>query len=405
MKRRSQKQGFPPIPQQKEQMRSTKTRIPPVVLLGLYSSVGMAQTPLAPVTTPIPSSPPPALPNCGPNPALRLTFAGDVYVGKRSQPILEAGAKLAESLTPVVVASDALIANLEGPITTATARAFPDQRFTHRMDPSVTKLLGTWGVRGVTLANNHSMDFGTQGMTDTKAALNAAGIHSAGAGNNWIEAEAPMVFEKSGIKVHVLSFNATFPEAAWAGATTPGVAYPFQSRLRERIQASAKEADYVAVAFHWGTESERALRDYQPILANMALDAGAQFVYGHHVHIAQAIKHTERGTVAFGLGNFVFDSYSHKAGFGLAAVVTICKRSPAAQVTPAGRTPTPQPAVVFVPLNTNNFVNKFMTRPMTKAEFLKASADYIPQGDFPKETLFWLPTESKISTLSDWLKP
>lgn len=401
MKRICQKKEFPPIPAQNEHCRSNKSRFFPVALLGLCSSGALAQTPLA-------TSAPFILPDCGTLPTLRLMFAGDVYVGKRAQPVLESAAKLSESLLPVVNSTDALIANLEGPITTSTARAFPDQSFTHRMDPAVTKLLVAWGIRGVTMANNHSIDFGQQGMTDTKAALGAAGIPSAGAGNNWIEAEAPMLFEKSGIKAQVLSFNATFPEAAWASASTPGVAYPWTSRLRERIRASASEADFVAVAFHWGNESERTLRDYQSTFAKIAMESGANFVYGHHAHIAQTIQHTEQGTVAYGLGNFVFDSYSRKAGFGLAAVVTICKKNqstPSALATPAGRTPSPQPAVVFVPLNTDNFITKFMTRPMNKAEFLKASADYVQQGDFPAETLFLLPSEGKIRTLRDWLQP
>ncbi len=392
MKSRSQTQEAPPIPKPNKNLFTAKTGVCPFVAAVLNTAVALAQTPVAPSATPIQSSASPALPSCGAAPVLRLTFAGDVFVSKRAQPILESAGKLSETLRPIVEASDSLIVNLEGPLTRATTRAFPDQVFNHKMDPSLTTLLRAWGVGGVTLANNHSMDFGLQGMTDTKAALNAAGIRAAGMGNNWTEAEAPMVFEKSGITAHVLSFAATFPQEAWAAAITPGVAYPWQTRLRERIQASVKEADYVAVAFHWGNESERALRDYQPILSKIAMDAGAHFVYGHHVHIAQAIKQTEQGTVAYGLGNFVFDSYSNKAGFGLAAVVTICKKQTA-------------PAVVFVPLNTNNFVTKFMTRPMTKAEFLKSSADYIPQGDFPKETLFWLPTESKISSLGDWLKP
>ena len=397
MKCRSQKQKVPPIAQQNEQVGSTRARISAIGLLGLFSAVAQAQTPLPQASTsPALSSTAPALSDCGPQPALRLAFAGDVFVSQRAQPALESAAKLSEFLIPVVHSTDALIANLEGPLTTATSRAFPELPFTHRMHPSLATLLANWGIRGVTMANNHSMDYGAQGVTDTKKTLLAANIRWAGAGNNWTEAEAPMVFEKSGIKAHVLSFNATFPQAAWAGAATPGVAYPWTARLRERIKASASEADFVAVAFHWGNESERTLRDYQPILAKLALESGAQFVYGHHAHIAQAIKHTEQGTVAYGLGNFVFDSYSRKAGFGLAAVVTICKKNPANAS---------QPAVVFVPLNTNNFVTKFMTRPMTKAEFLIASVDYVQQGDFPKETLFWLPTESKISTLSDWLKP
>jgi poly-gamma-glutamate synthesis protein (capsule biosynthesis protein) len=324
---------------------------------------------------------------------LRLGFLGDIYLSQRAENRLQAGTmpRLQETLSFLNKHTDILIGNLEGALTEHTVRAFPDQPFAHRMRPGLAMMLRSWGLHGVTLANNHSMDFGLRGLMDTQKTLAQAGLKHSGAGENLAAALAPMVFQQNGFTVHVLSFNATYPDAAWATNERPGVAYPELNRLRRRVAESAKTADLVVVAVHWGAEGQVALRDYQPVIADAAIEAGAAFVYGHHTHSVQPIQRKGAATVAYGLGNFVFDSYSSAANFGLAAVITLCKGASTLPSTPAQPPSALQLMVQFVPLNTNNFANHFATRIMTPSETAKASRDLKTSGQWPSDIEFLLP--------------
>lgn len=358
-------------------------------------------------------------------PGLRIGVMGDIFVGSRAEKRLaaETGPTLQQTLAMLKQAAPILVGNLEGVLTRRTERAFPEQPFAHRMNPKLAEQLASWGLSGLTLANNHTMDYGALGLSDTQTALAGAALQYAGAGENLEAAEQPMVFEHHGLKAHILSFNVTLPEAAWARHNRPGVAYPQTDRMQRRIEQSAREADLVIVSFHWGQEGTRTLRDYQRVFARAAVAAGADFVYGHHTHTVQPIEQAWQSgaqsttTIAYGLGNFVFDSYSSVASFGLAALVELCATdSRTARSSPAERPPqtvqfpqTSQPsaasfsgpqkperriAVTFVPLYTFNYVTHFGTVPMTRAQFTKAAKDYFQDGDFPAETRFWLPGDS-----------
>ncbi len=346
--------------------------------------------------------------NCGteqdPQQAITVGFVGDIFLGPRAvaeltgnNPNSTAAATLQDTLALLERQTDALIGNLEGALTKRKERAFPDELFAHRMDPRAARLLKGWGFDGVTLANNHTMDFGADGLADTKRALEQVDLLGAGAGLNRDQAEQPMAFVRNGIKVHILSFNATFPQAAWAGDSTPGVAYPHLDRLRRRVDQSAREADLVVTAFHWGQEGSRELRGYQSIMAQAAIEAGADFVFGHHSHAAQPVTSIEGAPVAFGIGNFVFDSFSHRAHFGLAALVRACGPKPDRPPLIGGRRPSTHPLeVVYVPLNTNNFATRFGTAVMTEAQLRAAASPYMKEKAFPKEMTFWLPNEGKL---------
>jgi len=177
------------------------------------------------------------------------------------------------------------------------------------------------GVKVVSLANNHIMDYGPEALLETIDRIDATGILHAGAGRNLEEACQPAVFTCGGMRFAFLSFaTEAFPGYA-ANPYKPGISLirrdPLygsscvnpddQERMMHLIQAARKEGNFVIAAFHWGLSQSRALTRSQETLGRAAVDAGAGLVIGHHPHILQGVEVYKGSLILYSLGNFVFD--------------------------------------------------------------------------------------------------
>lgn len=209
--------------------------------------------------------------------------------------------------------ADIAMANLEGPLTHEGTPA-PDKRFLFRSPPDkVACALKQAGFDVVTLANNHTLDYGTVGLTHTIEALDKYGIAHVGAGDDLAHARRAHILERKGKRIAVLGYSLTFPEEFWADINKPGTAFGHRKHIMADIAAAREQADIVVVNFHWGQESKTELRPYQIGLGRDAINAGAQLVVGHHPHILQAVERYKDGVILYSLGNFAFGSYSRKA--------------------------------------------------------------------------------------------
>jgi poly-gamma-glutamate synthesis protein (capsule biosynthesis protein) len=207
-----------------------------------------------------------------------------------------------ERVLPLFEGADLLIGNLEG---TFTDRGEPlEKYYTFRTPPVLVEALTLAGFDAVSLANNHSYDFGLTGLDDTLATLAATTISSFGAGLNRARAYAPAVLGVDGITVAVLGFN-DIGETRFAEGDGAGVARA--SLNSAEIELAAVWADYVIVIFHAGTEYSRQPTEWQRSLARNAIDAGADVVIGHHPHVHQPWERYNGGVILYSLGNFVFD--------------------------------------------------------------------------------------------------
>ena len=204
--------------------------------------------------------------------------------------------------------SDLVIGNLEGPLTAAT-QPMVDKKYVFRSPAQpVASALARAGVGAVSLANNHTLDYGLVGLRDTMTALRDAGIRFFGAGESLAAARTPAIVDAGPVKVGLLGYSNTFPAAFWADETRGGTAFGHEAQLRMDIAALAARVDIVVVSFHWGREGTTELRPYQPLLARAAIDAGADLVIGHHPHVLQAIERYRDGVILYSLGNFTFNS-------------------------------------------------------------------------------------------------
>jgi poly-gamma-glutamate capsule biosynthesis protein CapA/YwtB (metallophosphatase superfamily) len=242
---------------------------------------------------------------------VRIALAGDTMLGRRVGEALrerDPASLVAPEVVEVAAEADLFLLNLECCIS-ERGRPWPDPNklFFFRAPPQATELLVQLGVRCVTLANNHALDFGEEALLDTFEHLSAAGIAWVGAGSDLEHACAPAVVEAGGERLGVVAFSDD-PEDFAAAPGRPGIAWADPRNGVPEWAADAVGAlagDIVIVSPHWGPNmSDRPRRDIREA-ARRLLDAGATLIAGHSAHVVQGVE----GPVLYDLGDFL-DDYS-----------------------------------------------------------------------------------------------
>ncbi|MCB2213194.1 CapA family protein [bacterium] len=254
---------------------------------------------------------------------VRLGFTGDIFLGSWATAYIDTfGVDYPfEKTRDLFHEMDLVVGNLENPVTPVD-EPYLEKTFYLKAEPGVTQGLYNANIRAVTLANNHILDYGVQGLRDTMAELDGTGIQHFGAGMNKTEALQEAAFEFNGQTVALLGFSATFPEEFWASDTSAGTAFPYEQDLIRKVDECAAAYDIVVTVFHWGAEKRETPKDYQVDLAHLCIDHGADFVVGHHPHVPQGIEIYKDTPIFYSLGNFAFASYSETAKVGLIADIT-----------------------------------------------------------------------------------
>jgi poly-gamma-glutamate synthesis protein (capsule biosynthesis protein) len=226
------------------------------------------------------------------------------------------GAGYPYALITGLLDADITIANLEGAL---TDRGEPwPKGYNFRTPPRFATGLRDAGFDLVSLANNHTMDYGAIGLLDTLAALDSAGVRTVGAGRVAAEASAPLVLEVNGLTIAFIGCADSPTEGGgfairdWAGSTdAPGLFICDDAPLAAALTSARESYDFVIVVVHAGDEYRTAPNATQRRIAETALAAGADAYIGHHAHVVQPVE--QRGgpqggqLIAWGLGNFIFD--------------------------------------------------------------------------------------------------
>jgi poly-gamma-glutamate capsule biosynthesis protein CapA/YwtB (metallophosphatase superfamily) len=235
-----------------------------------------------------------------------LAFAGDVHFeGVSARALTQSWG----SAGHVLADADLAIVNLE---TAVTRRGTPaPKQYTFRAPDTAFDALRSAGVDAVTLANNHGMDYGLQGLRDTLATAAVHHMPLLGAGSTEQQAFAPLHRTVNGVRIAVLAATDvldTFAQDDWvAGPAKPGLASSKDpDRLLAAVRAEAAQADAVVVYLHWGHELTVCPTARQRQLAALLARAGADLVVGSHAHVPQPGERVGRAYVDYGLGNFVF---------------------------------------------------------------------------------------------------
>lgn len=205
----------------------------------------------------------------------------------------------------IISSADIAFANLECPI---SLKGKPeDKKYCFRAHPKVIKGLKYAGFDILSLANNHTMDYGKIALQDTIGLLRKNGILSVGAGKKLKQARRPAIMKIKGIKTVFLAYNCTHPKTYNAQKNRPGVCPGKIGIIREDIDKARESANLIIVSFHWGHEYDEEPTSSQKKLAHETIDAGADLVIGHHPHVLQGVEVYKEKLIFYSLGNFIFD--------------------------------------------------------------------------------------------------
>jgi len=235
---------------------------------------------------------------------LELAAVGDVNLAVR-------GAVDAwRDVAPVLGRADFAVANLECAVSTR-GLAVAGKQYTFRGTPAALRALPRAGLDAISVANNHSLDFGRQAFLDTLVTARAAGLAVVGGGRDLTEARRPALFSAGGLRIALLGYSDVRPLGFDAGHGLAGTAPAFPELIDADVRAARGRADLVVVYFHWGVELATTPNSRQRQLGDVALAAGAAVVLGAHPHVLQPVERPGRfRLVAWSLGNFVFAANS-----------------------------------------------------------------------------------------------
>lgn len=227
-----------------------------------------------------------------------LSFTGDMLLaslhGQRTAgSFLDYAAKqepayFLQNVKPLFDEDDFTVVNLENVLSdrALTPREKDtDPAFWFRGGTRNTDILTSSGVEAVSLANNHTGDYGPGGFKDTVKAVTEAGLRY---GDN----TTPLYLEKNGFRVAVLC----------NGLWNEGQASSIVSRLR----AAEAESDYQIVFFHGGAEGVHTPEAWKVRASRRLVDAGADLVLGSHPHVLQPREIYKDTEIVYSLGNFCY---------------------------------------------------------------------------------------------------
>lgn len=242
--------------------------------------------------------------------AVSMIFTGDVLIAYSFVPNYDSAGisgVLGDGILTELKGADITMVNEEFPFT-SRGTAAEDKQYTFRADPSYVSALQEMGVDIVTIANNHTLDYGKEGLTDTFSTLDKASILYAGAGESAERAKAVQTIEVNGRKIGFLAASRVIPVESWnVDNSTPGIFTTYDgTALCDAVTEAKKTCDYVVVFVHWGIENEEYPQDYQRSLAKQYIDAGADLVIGSHPHCLQGIEYYKGKPIYYSLGNFIF---------------------------------------------------------------------------------------------------
>ena len=256
--------------------------------------------------------------------SLTILFTGDVLLDRGVRRVAEHRgiSYLFEEVTPIFREADAVVVNLECPLTDTISPV--NKKYIFRADARWAKDLRKAGITHAAMANNHTNDQGRRGLQATAQHLTNAGIMPLGYGCNFKEQMKPVLIEKDGIRVAV--FNATtLTIENWCRIDNkPGIAQPTENELLDEIgDFHHNNPDtHIVVVLHWGVEFQPYPGIRQRALAHRLSEAGVSAVIGHHPHILQPIDTIGKMPVYYSIGNFVFDQKVPKAKESMIARLT-----------------------------------------------------------------------------------
>lgn len=182
-----------------------------------------------------------------------------------------------------------------------------------KADPCIVEAINDAGFKILSIANNHIMDYGEDGLKQTINVLLKNNIGFIGAGMNREEATRSKIFELKGLKVGFLAYSNNSP----ANKNKAGCA-PLQFKIIiENVNRLRAKCDFVIISLHHGIEYSDYPVPEHMVLAHKLIDNGVDVVLGHHPHVLQGMERYKDGVIVYSMGNLIFDQSQEEDNYRL----------------------------------------------------------------------------------------
>lgn len=242
---------------------------------------------------------------------ISMVFAGDIMLSRQVNRIMEKNNDYTwpfKELFEYLNEADLVIANLESPfIKNLASYEVSTGSFMFKANPLAIEGLKLANIGLLSLANNHSLNQGQQGIIDTIDILNENNILHAGAGRDKQEARSPAISTIGGQNFSFLAY--AYPNDNSVASNNHGGIANMDIEEMTNDMASIKNSSTstIIILMHAGTEYTTEPNWQQKEFARAAIDAGADMVVGHHPHWPQIFEFYQNKPIIYSLGNFVFD--------------------------------------------------------------------------------------------------
>jgi len=238
---------------------------------------------------------------------LNMLFVGDVMLGRYIKVLMgKDEANFPFTYMPDIISKgeetldikkfDLIIGNLECPMTDSTY-VNSGTTMIFNCDPDAASLLSEAGFTTMTMANNHMQDMGVDGINQTHMNLENSNIDGFGHPDTVDGEYSFITYQFETMSLGFLGLNHTTVNKI------------DQAAAIAKIQELNDQVDFLIVSIHWGVEYEPAARDSIIELSHSFVDAGADFIHGHHPHVIQNWEIYNGAPIYYSLGNFIFDQY------------------------------------------------------------------------------------------------
>jgi poly-gamma-glutamate capsule biosynthesis protein CapA/YwtB (metallophosphatase superfamily) len=241
-----------------------------------------------------------------------LVFAGDIVLDDTAGAMIARGEDPFSGLADVFAGADIRIGNLECVV--ATTGSAGNKNFTFRAHPRTLPTLKRH-FDAVALANNHSGDYGREAFAQMLDLLKEADLAQFGGGHNLSQAHSPLIIERKGLRIALLSYSEFMPRSFEADYKAPGIAWSEDEQVVDDIRKAraVHGANLVIPVMHWGWENEPTSNARQRQLAQLMIDAGADAVIGGHPHVTQETAQYKGKPIIYSVGNFVMKETDNAA--------------------------------------------------------------------------------------------
>ncbi|WP_394778548.1 CapA family protein [Undibacterium sp.] len=241
-----------------------------------------------------------------------LLFAGDIVLDGKPGKLIEQGQDPFADFAGILADADIRVGNLECVVATSGDQA--DKTYTFRAHPRTLDVLKRH-FDAVSIANNHSGDYGRAAFGEMLGLLKQKGIPYFGGGKDLHEAHTPVIITRKGIRIALLAYDEFLPRSFEAGTDAAGVAWSEDEQVVDDIKKARNihHADIVIPFMHWGWENEMTANGRQRRLARLMIDAGADAVIGAHPHVIQDTDTYKGKPILYSIGNFMIDELDNEA--------------------------------------------------------------------------------------------